>query len=456
MKRINIYMFLALVIGFTACTSIEVDPTLDNDLYQPDVTNIDDVESLLNAAYSGLKQEGAYTGLLMAEGEWPADNLKISPDNTGQGALDHEWDYEESSTNFEDIWTSLYQVNRRANFVIFNAASFSAEEPVRAAAINSEALVVRSLVLYELAKTFGANYSTGEELAVPIVLDPNDIAQQQPRATYNELFTMLRNDLATAIAGLSNTFNPNKASKALAHGILARISLMEGDWNGAVASASSAIAAAPDLATLENYNMMFGENDEDGESIFKIALNPDDIKLNDPYYAEGVGARFDPSGDLVDLVDTADVRYAANFQEINEVLSIFKYRGPESNRGLHEPFVMRTSEMYLIRAEANASLDNDVAALADLDAIRSNRIRGYTSLGESGNALDEAVRVERRIELAYEGFRMSDLRRWGLDVVRTDCTSDECELLRSNTKFVFPIPRAEIFANDNMEQNPGY
>ena len=456
MKRINIYMFLALVIGFTACTSIDVDPTIDNDLFQPDVTNLDDVESLLNAAYSGLKQEGAYTGLLMAEGEWPADNLKISSANTGQGAIDHEWDYEESSANFEAIWTSLYQVNRRANFVIFNASSFSAGDPERAAALNGEALVIRSLALYELAKTFGADYSTGGELSVPIVLDPNDISQEQARVTYDVLFASIRTDLATAIAGMSDDFNPNRASKSLAHGILARISLMEGDWAGAAASATSAIATAPALASIGNYNMMFGEDDEDGESIFKIALNPDDNPLNDPYYAEGVGPRFDPSDDLLNMFDPSDVRLEANFGLIDDVLVIHKYRGPASNRDLHEPFVMRTSEMYLVRAEANASLNNDTEARADLDAIRTNRIPGYATLGESGDALDEAVRIERRIELAYEGFRMSDLRRWGLDVVRTDCTSDECELPRSNTKFVFPIPRAEIFANDNMEQNPGY
>ena len=48
---------------------------------------------------------------------------------------------------------------------------------------------------------------------------------------------------------------------------------------------------------------MFGENDEDGESIFKIALAADDGSLNDPYYADGVGARFDPSTDLLSLVE---------------------------------------------------------------------------------------------------------------------------------------------------------
>ena len=456
MKRINLYIFLALVFGFTACTSIDVDPALDNDLFQPDFSNLDDVEGVLNAAYSGLKQNGAYTGLLMAEGEWPADNLKIASTNTGQGAIDHEWDYEEGSANFEAIWTSLYQIIRRANFVITNVGSFAGDDAERAASINAEALVIRSLALYELAKTFGADYSSGGELAVPIVTDPTDIAQQPARSTYDEVFAFIRSDIATAVSSLGDSFDPNRVSKSLAHGILARISLLEGDWSGAVSSATESISTAPALSTIATYNLMFGENDDDGESIFKVALAADDNALNDPYYADGVGARFDPSSDLLSLIDQNDVRYAANFGDINGVLSIFKYRGPESNRDLHEPFVMRTSEMYLIRAEANAALDNDSAARDDLDELRLNRIPGYTSLGESGNALDEAIRVERRIELAYEGFRMSDLRRWGLDVVRNDCTSDECTLSRTSPKFIFPIPRAEIFANDNMEQNPGY
>lgn len=456
MKRINIYIFLALVLGFTACTSLDVDQRLENDLFGPVFTNLDDVESVLNGAYSALKQEGAYTGLLLAEGEWPADNLKIASTNTGQGAIDHEWDYQEGSANFEAIWTSLYQVIRRSNFVTSNFEAFNGEDPARAAQINAEALMLRSLALYELAKTFGAEYSTGDELSVSIVTNPEDITQVPARVSYNELFAFIRTDLNAAIGVISDDFDPNRVSKSLAHGILARISLLENDWSGAVASATASIATAPALASIDTYGLMFGENDEDGESIFKIALNPDDNGINDPFFAEGVGARFDPSDDLLNLIDLADVRYAANFGDINGVLSIFKYRGSESNRDLHEPFVMRTSEMYLIRAESNAALNNDDAARADLDDLRINRIPGYSSLGETGNALVQAVRIERRIELAYEGFRMSDLRRYGLDVIRIDCTSDVCELPRSSTLFVFPIPRAELFSNDNMVQNPGY
>lgn len=455
MKIKNIIFIAVLIIGGVSCTSIEVDP-IENDLFQPDFSDVSDLEAVLNSVYSGLKAEGAYTGLLMAEGEWPADNLKLASTNTGQGAIDHEWDYEEGSQNFEDIWTALYRVIRRANFVIQNSDVIDGNDQVRAQELKAEALTIRALCHYELAKTFGADYNTGDELAVPFITDPEDIFQEQARISYNNLFALLRMDINQAINLLSTDFNPNRASVALAHGINARIYLLESDYTNAILSASMAIDNAPQLSTISDYPLMFGENDEDGESIFKLALNPDDNKINDPYFIEGVGARFDPTSDLLSLYTSNDIRYDVNFQPINGILSIFKYRGASSNRDLHEPFIMRTSEMYLIRAESNASLNNDDLARNDLDLLRSNRISGYTSQGEMGDALDEAIRVERRIELAYEGFRFFDLRRWGLDVVRNDCTSDECVLLRSSDRFVFPIPRAELFSNDNMEQNSGY
>lgn len=446
---------MSLLFVISSCTSLDVDP-IENDLFQPDFSNVDDIDAVLQSAYSGLKSANAYTGLVIAEGEWPADNLKLASTNTGQGAIDHEWDYEEGSQNFEAIWSALYTVIRRANFVITNTGNVPSEDAAAAAIINAQALVVRALAHYELTKLYGEDYNGGSGLAVPFITDPNDIMQQQSRITYSEMFNLLKADLTTAVQNIGDSFNPNFANAALAHGLMARIALIEEDWNGVISASTSAISVAPPLSGLGDYNLMFGENDEDGEAIFKLALEGNDGQLNDPFYADGVGARFDPSDDLVNLIPTNDVRYNANFGMIDGVLSIFKYRGSEANRDLHEPFIMRTSELYLLRAEANARLDQDGAARNDLDILRANRIPDYMSLGESGDDLDQAIRVERRIELAYEGFRFHDLKRWGMDVIRTDCTSDECTLERSNAKFNFPIPRAEIFANDNMQQNGGY
>ncbi len=446
---------MALIFMFASCESLDIVPQ-ENDVIQPDLENIEDLNKSIIGVYEGLKNEGAYTGFLVALGEWPADDLKISAENTGQGAIIHEWDYEQGDQDLEDCWEDIYNVIRRANFVILNADNFSGDNAVEANQYKSEALIIRALAHYELSKIFGQKYDSGNGLTVPYITDPTDIFQEASRITYNEMFGNIKDDINASFGGFSSDFNPNRASTALGYGVLARIALIEEDWSAAATNATNAIDNAPALSDLANYPLMFGENDDDGEAIFKLALDADDQQLNDPFFADGVGSRFEPSNDLLSLYEEGDIRLSTNFTMLDGRLIISKYRGSATNRDLHEPFIMRTTEMYLIRAEANAMQNNDEDARADLDVIRANRIPGYTSIGESGDALDEAVRIERRKELAYEGFRFFDIRRYDEDVVRIDCTSDLCTLSRDNFKFIYPIPRAEIFANDNMVQNEGY
>jgi hypothetical protein len=116
----------------------------------------------------------------------------------------------------------------------------------------------------------------------------------------------------------------------------------------------------------------------------------------------------------------------------------------------------RVAEMYLIRAEANARLNNDAAALQDLNALREARIAGYTPEVLSGSALIDAIGVERRKELVGEGHRFFDLKRTTRTVQRSSC-SDYCTLPPSSRAWTWPIPQPEIDANPSiLPQNPGY
>jgi hypothetical protein len=55
--------------------------------------------------------------------------------------------------------------------------------------------------------------------------------------------------------------------------------------------------------------------------------------------------------------------------------------------------------------------------------------------------------LERRLELAFEGLRIHDLRRNKLATGGFAWDADE---------LVFPIPQFEINVNDQLVQNPGY
>ncbi len=83
--------------------------------------------------------------------------------------------------------------------------------------------------------------------------------------------------------------------------------------------------------------------------------------------------------------------------------------------------------------------------------------------------LRELVRRERRVELAFEGHRLYDIRRWKIgDEVMNGAVygakyPDKDELYfveerRFNPQkdYLWPIPAAEILANSKLKQNPGY
>ena len=128
---------------------------------------------------------------------------------------------------------------------------------------------------------------------------------------------------------------------------------------------------------------------------------------------------------------------------------------------------MRLSEIFLIRAEANArkAAPDFAAAAADVNAIRNARFDlpqttgTYTSLNE---AITD-IKAERRLELCFEGSRFVDIKRYrsilnqGIERDAGDCAGGiPCSLPVSSEKFTFPIPQAEINANPNMTQNSGY
>jgi len=126
--------------------------------------------------------------------------------------------------------------------------------------------------------------------------------------------------------------------------------------------------------------------------------------------------------------------------------------------------VMRAAEVLLNRAEAQYELGLETAALASLDELRDQRFTSYTG-GESGQALEDAIQFNRRVELSFEGHRFFDIKRRGEAINRSvfgdiiDGSGTPAEVLTlpaGDFRFQLPIPIDEINANSNMEQNEGY
>ena len=138
---------------------------------------------------------------------------------------------------------------------------------------------------------------------------------------------------------------------------------------------------------------------------------------------------------------------------------------------------LRYAEVLLNYVEACIELNQDGEARTYLNMIRKRA--GMPDITESGSALRDRYRHERRIELAFEGNRFYDVRRWvlgpqayvpatGVDILyklnpdKTTATIPNVvpkviqERSWLDKAYFFPIMRDEMNKNDLLIQNPGY
>ncbi|TBO41777.1 RagB/SusD family nutrient uptake outer membrane protein [Pedobacter kyonggii] len=147
----------------------------------------------------------------------------------------------------------------------------------------------------------------------------------------------------------------------------------------------------------------------------------------------------------------------------------------------HHVILLRYAEILLNHAEA---LNESGGAVADivnnLVLIRkragilpgSNNLYGL-SLTLSKDELRKIIQNERRIELAFEEHRTWDLRRWKLAEIELNKPVRGVQIIKNGTAFSYtyfnvanavfdakmywyPIPQAEILANNKVVQNPGW
>lgn len=133
---------------------------------------------------------------------------------------------------------------------------------------------------------------------------------------------------------------------------------------------------------------------------------------------------------------------------------------------------LRLAEIYLIHAEANAKLGNTAIAVSSINKIR-NRAGLPNTAANSESTLMAAVEHERKVELAFEGHRYWDLRRWRKAHVILNNTRFHGHKPNANGTFetvevdvqtryfptklyYLPIPQVEGQRNDKLDQIQGW
>lgn len=488
------------------------------------VGSIDDGESIENATDAYRFRTGMYnsiralsTGGYISYTEMQMDGFIGTTMNGNRLGNINNGVILSGDTDFESIWSGLYGAIANCNYFLPRAAELLADDEIAAAdaaAINhyvGETYFMRAFYYYWLLDHFCPAYSADnaqKNVGLPLVneYNPTPVKGNYPgRSTLDETYKFINDDLDKAYTMLKEfeDNNPDETADMIApnaayistyavRALQSRMALLQGKNADAIKYAQEVISSGVfTLSNRTNYERMW-VSDTSNELIFRPVSSATELGISSTggawISADEIHADYIPTSYTVNQLYDAknDIRYRVFFEERDllddgtftaAVPCFVKYPGnPDLIRtspnlmNMGKPF--RLSELYLIVAEASQLNGDEATANEYLCTMRRNRIlRSPTSLSYTGDVLRDEIRLERHRELLGEGFRMSDLRRWGLGFTRTGDfpTNPAIEgiIVRAGAnvtyqpgdhRFVWPIPASEIQVNPQMsgQQNPGY
>ena len=120
--------------------------------------------------------------------------------------------------------------------------------------------------------------------------------------------------------------------------------------------------------------------------------------------------------------------------------------------------LFRLGDVYLMYAEAQLRLGNSAVAIEYVNLIRTRGF-GNSSFNVSTLTLDDIL-DERAREMQWEATRRTDLIRFGYftsgDYVWPFKGGVKAGTSVPSFRNLYPIPSADLTANSNLVQNPGY
>jgi len=475
----NILLLLVLLTGIACTKLVEVDPPITEitgaSVYNSDAT----ASAVLTGIYTNMSS-GSITnaGNFISLSLFPslsADELSLFS-NSNSNFLAYYTNLLGSTGlgGGSEYWNNFYPVIYTLNSSIQGLNASTGLTPAVKQQLLGEAYFMRGFCYFYLVNLYGdVPLVTGIDYTVNRLL---------PRAPQSLVWQQITSDLKSAQSLLSpNYLDASLISQAsqrvrptqgAANALLARAFLYQQKWDSATA-ASTAVIKNTSLYSLDTLNGVFlansneaiwqlqpvnaGQNAQDAIFFVLPSVGPD--PYSHPVYLDTLLVNAFETGDQrrvnwVDSVIANGITYyypykykALTTQPVNNV-----YPPPTEY-----PTVLRLSEQYLIRAEAEAK-NNDLAdAATDLNMIRSRAGLPNTTASTQADLLT-AIFHERQMELFAEwGHRWLDLKRTGnITAVMSVVTPLKGGGLWSEYKQWYPISINEIQNDPNLVQNSGY
>ncbi|MFI3239578.1 MAG: RagB/SusD family nutrient uptake outer membrane protein [Bacteroidales bacterium] len=463
-NKLKYILFSALsVIAFSSCNDWLTEPSPGTSQPEDFFTSGDAAEQVVTAAYVPLMWE--FNSTFCPEwfiGDVASDDALKG----GQSISDMADAYDienfkvsSSNTLLLDYYRAQFQGVGRCNFAIEQIAQMETDDEDLTAdykdRLLGEAYFLRAMYYFRLARVFGA---------VPYVDFVVDSANDwiQPTSTQDEIYQYVKDDLELAQASLwlKSAYadeDMGRATKGAALAMLMKVNLYTHDYATALEWGNKFFEYPSEYSLCPVYADNFTLEGENGvESVFEIQYMEEAtsdygegfgftrgtftttlVRSRSSVFGSGWGFN-KPTQDLYDAFEDGDLRRDVTIlnptddemetpeQEIylgsryvNRKFSMMYddntyYALSHVSRSPLNNTVIRYADVLLMYAEAAAESGSSVSVgQAKLNEVRARaEMSEYSGLDAS--TLKEAVRNERRVELAMEGHRWFDLCRWGI------------------------------------------
>jgi hypothetical protein len=439
---------LLLLLAAVACDDGLLDIRPQDEIAE-EIAIIDEAsaQSALVGAYDGLQGDGGagYAGDLVVWMDLLTDDVEHTG-TFGSYATADLLTVTADNASVTGIWQDAYEGINRVNILVEKVPTLEDFDPVEADRILGEAFGIRALHYFNLVRAYGG---------VPVVLVSPTLeeAPNVTRASVAETYAAIEADLNEAEARLDAAQANNGVHTFITPGFIdalqAQVHLTQGEWTEAEAEAMEVVNSGEYSLAGSYADLFTPEGAPTAEDIFRVEFIATDANIFGFYYQfEG---RFETGAteEIYSLYDQADdERFATTFDEIRpDGIEVVKYPTTVGTEDVH---VIRYAELLLILAEAHAQQGELADALTYLNQVRTRAgLAAYTSatLDTQERVLD-AIYLERRLELAFEG------ERW-FDLVRTGRVVSEIGDGLPSPENLLPIPVSELDVTE-MPQNPGY
>lgn len=500
MKRKLILSLIGTLAFAFSCNDSILDKNNPNE-FTPDsfYKNGDQIVGGVNAVYSSLQSLDLFCREYFFLHDMRGDDVA-----SGGGQLEtHRGQlltgtHDASNGVLMQVWRGWYRLIHQANQVIDNApkATENVTEELKLRVVG-EAKFLRALAYFDLVTIWGG---------VPLMETyAKAIGEDKPRASVDEVYTLIISDLENAIANLPlkseyNASNAGRVNKEAAQNLLARVYMQRGQYNLAEPLLAAIINGGTfsdwvNIPYIENFRE---ENEFNAESLFEVAFTEanggsswdasgqgtsTEVTFRGQEYGPNAWRNLIPSTSLMEEYEKVadgdpkdDPRYNDNFYFIGDKYSndtkvlenwgwkkyqkIYKADNEDQRSGINMR-VMRYTEVLLNMAEVQNALGNDADAIDYLNEVRSREgveMPPYPTANYAVNSPAEVFRAiihERRVELAGEQIRNRDILRWrALGKLPSEPLAYYAE-----KHALAPIPQQEINSNavlTEADQNPGW